>query len=96
MRRATPARLAIRLAVVAKAAIWSVNSGWAAVTDAMPAAIMEPEPTPDPIASASQRKMFSEETTEATRLTMMAPKIEPKTYIESTPRYCGSPRRTAR
>lgn len=67
----------------------SALSGCAAVTEAMPAAIIEPEPTPAPMASARQSKMPVAEVTEATRLTMIAPKIEPKTYIDSTPRYCG-------
>ena len=57
--------------------------------EAMPAAIIEPEPTPAPIASARQSKMPVAASSEATRLQMIAPKIDPNTYIDSTPRYCG-------
>ncbi len=53
------------------------------------AAIIEPEPTPAPIARASGSKIPSEVARDAIRLTMMAPNTVPNTYFDSTPRYCG-------
>ena len=51
------------------------------------AAIMEPEPTPAPMARASGSKIFQLATNEVSKVMKMAPNRVPKTYMARTPRY---------
>ena len=51
------------------------------------AAIMDPDPTPAPIARASGSKIFQLATSEVSSVMNTAPKRVPKTYMASTPRY---------
>ena len=51
------------------------------------AAIMEPDPTPAPMARASGSKIFQLATSEVRSVMNTAPNSVPKTYMASTPRY---------
>ena len=75
------------LDVAATASTWSAISGCAETTLAAAAAIIEPDPTPAPIANARGSKMLKDVASDAIRLISTAPNRVPKTYIDRTPRY---------